>query len=71
MTKKLNGMAKWIIVALAVGGLVFNSGILYNDVAHLKKDITEIKKEVNGITNFLMGGGLAKADETDTPTDDR
>ncbi len=46
MAKKLNGMAKWIIVALAVAGLIFNSGILYNDVKHLTKDVSEIKEEV-------------------------
>ena len=41
--KKLNGLAKWIIVAIAIGGLIFNTAILYNDVKHLKADVTEIK----------------------------
>ncbi len=40
---KLNGTARWIIVALAVLGLAFNSGILYNDVKHLLKSIEELK----------------------------
>jgi hypothetical protein len=34
-----NGRARWIVVAGAVIGFSFNSGILYNDVRHLKEDI--------------------------------
>lgn len=41
-----NGRARWIIVALAVAGLIFNSGILYNDVKHLKQETAEIKQEI-------------------------
>ena len=44
MAKKLNGMAKWIIVGLAVLGLVFNSGVTYNHINQLSKDMTELKK---------------------------
>ena len=44
MTKKLNGAAKWIIVGLAVLGLVFNSGILYNDVKHLSESVHKLEK---------------------------
>jgi len=44
--KNGNGRARWIVVALAVGGLIFNSGILYNDVRHQKQDIAEIKQEI-------------------------
>lgn len=45
MTKnnRLNGLAKWIIVAIAVGGLIFNTAVIYNDVKHLKEDVKEIK----------------------------
>jgi hypothetical protein len=41
-----NGRARWIVVAGAVVGLIFNSGILYNDVRHLKEDIAEVKQEI-------------------------
>jgi hypothetical protein len=41
-----NGRARWIVVALAVGGLIFNSGILYNDVRHLKEEVAEVKQEI-------------------------
>lgn len=43
---KGNGRARWIVVALAVAGLIFNSGILYNDVKHLKQETAEIKQEI-------------------------
>ena len=41
---RLNGTARWIIVALTVLGLAFNSGILYNDVKHLSKAIEKLEK---------------------------
>ena len=41
---KLNGMAKWIIVGLAVLGLVFNSGITYNHINQLSKNVAELKE---------------------------
>ena len=59
MTKKNgNGRARWIIVALAVGGLIFNSGILYNDVKHLAAEVTEIKQELKDLRVFLMEGHI-------------
>jgi len=41
-----NGRVRWFIVASAVVGLCFNSGILYNDVKHLKEETAEIKQEI-------------------------
>ena len=41
---KLNGTARWIIVALTVLGLAFNSGILYNDVKHLSNSVEKLEK---------------------------
>ena len=46
---KRNDVAKWIIVAMAVAGLIFNSGILYNEVRHLKEDLAQVKYEVHEI----------------------
>ncbi len=31
-----------IVAVLAVIGLIFNSGVLYNDVKHLKKSVNDI-----------------------------
>lgn len=53
--KKNNGiLARWIIVAIAVGGIIFNTAVLYNDVKHLKKQIQEIKQDVRDLRNYLM-----------------
>ena len=52
--KSGNGRARWIIVALAVAGLIFNSGILYNDVKHLKDDVAEIKAEIQYLRQCLI-----------------
>jgi len=52
--KKINGLAKWIVVAIAVAGIVFNTAILYNDVKHLKKQIHEVKQEIRDLRNYLM-----------------
>jgi hypothetical protein len=54
MVKKNNGRARWIIVALAVAGLIFNSGVLYNDVKHLKNDLAEVKKEIRFLRECVM-----------------
>ena len=43
MAKKLNGYIKWIGVALAIAGIIWNAATLHNDVKHLKEDVREIK----------------------------
>lgn len=57
MAKK-NDLAKWIIVAMAVGGLIYNAivthTILKNDVKHLSADMTEIKQDVKQINMYLI-----------------
>lgn len=52
--KNGNGRARWIIVALAVGGLIFNSGILYNDVKHLKEEVAEVKQEIKNLRELFI-----------------
>jgi hypothetical protein len=68
---KLNGSAKWVIVALAVLTVAFNSGILYNDVAHLTEEVRLMRLDIVELRLCLMTGGVANANETHTPTDDR
>lgn len=48
-----NDIAKWILVAIAVLGLAFNTGIVWNDVKHLKKSIDDIWSELNAIKKHL------------------
>lgn len=50
----VNDLAKWIIVGIAVAGFVFNSGVVWNDVKHLKKSVDDIWKEVNEIKKALL-----------------
>lgn len=50
-------LAKWIIVGIAIAGLIFNSGVLYNDVKHLKKSVDDIWSEINEIKNILIERG--------------
>lgn len=47
-------LAKWIIVAIAILGFAFNTGIMWNDVKHLKKSVDDIWKEINEIKKFLL-----------------
>lgn len=54
MAQKLNGMAKWIIVGLAIAGLIFNSGILYNDVKRLSTEVADIKQDIKDLRQYIM-----------------
>ncbi len=65
MAKKLNGTAKWIIVGLSILTLAFNSGILYNDVKHLKSDVAEIKRDVRSLREYIMFEGANYEEGTD------
>ncbi len=49
-----NDLAKWIIVAIAVLGFAFNTGVVWNDVKHLKKSINDIWVEINKIKEHLL-----------------
>lgn len=50
----MNGLLQWLIVAFSLAGLLFNSGILYNDVKHLKKSSEKTWVEINEIKKMLM-----------------
>ena len=49
-----NDLAKWIIVAIAILGFAFNTGMVWNDVKHLKKSVDDIWSEINDIKKFLL-----------------
>lgn len=53
-SKKINGLAKWVLVAIAVGGILSNAIILWNDVKHIKGDIVEIKQDIKEIRTYLL-----------------
>ena len=43
---KLNGTARWIIVGLAVLAIVFNTGVTYNHIYHLSKQVIKLTEAV-------------------------
>lgn len=61
---KRNDLMKWVIVAFAVGGLIYNTivtyAILKNDVKHLSADMIEVKQEVKQINKYLIEGSKNK-----------
>lgn len=42
-----------IMALLAVGGLVFNTGVLYNDISHLRKSVDKIWEKLDEIEKYL------------------
>lgn len=47
-------MTQWIIVAIAIAGLIFNSGVLWNDVRHLKKSNEKLWEKFDGLEKWLL-----------------
>ena len=65
MPKKINGLAKWILVALAFLGIMWNAftlhygvkentAVLQNEITHLTADVTEIKMDIKAINTYLL-----------------
>ena len=65
MTKKLNGLAKWILVALAFLGIMWNAftlhygvqentAVLQNEITHLADDMADIKQDIKAINTYLL-----------------
>lgn len=46
-----------IVATLAIIGFIFNSGVLYNDIKHLKKSVDNIWSEINEIKKILIERG--------------
>jgi len=47
MSKKLNGYAKWILIALAVLTVVFNTGVTYNHIHNLTESVERLTVAVD------------------------
>ncbi|MBN2591592.1 MAG: hypothetical protein JXA96_17130 [Sedimentisphaerales bacterium] len=52
MAKLINGrlkiiglIAQWVIVTLAIGAVIFNTGVTYNHVQHNAQSIQEMKQQ--------------------------
>lgn len=50
----MNNTIPWVVVGLALLGFIYNSGILWNDVKHLKKSVDDIWDELNEIKKILI-----------------
>ena len=53
MAKKLNGMAKWIVVGLAILTVAFNSGVTYNHVRHMGRDVEKLEKKIDAMDDKI------------------
>ncbi len=54
MAKNINGYARWIITAVAIGGIIWNAATLHNDVKHLKGDMQELKQDMKTIKDIFF-----------------
>ena len=61
MTKRINGLAKWILVIAAVvtimlntAGIIWNAATLQNEITHLTADVKEIKMDIKAINTYLL-----------------
>lgn len=58
----MDDLARWILVGLAVGGVIYNTivthAVLKNDIKHLRNEFehfkTEIKQEIRDLRQYLM-----------------
>ena len=53
--KKPNDIAKWIVIALAVGAVIYNTAVIHNEVKHNTKAIQEIRQDIKDMRIYFMG----------------
>jgi len=58
MANKLNGTAKWIIIIIAIGTIVYNTiathVIAKNEMKHVIKTVEKLDKKVDGLSKLLI-----------------
>ena len=66
MSKKLrlNGTARWVIVALAVLAIVFNTGVTYNHIHTLSKQVTKLTEVVEKLDGNIDKINIKLAERT-------
>lgn len=52
--KKLNDITKWVIVALAIGGMIYGFGVIHNEVKHNTEAIQELRQDIKDMHTYLM-----------------
>jgi len=50
----MNDTTQWIIVGIAVLGFVFNTGILWNEVQHLKKSVEKLWTKIDEMQKYIL-----------------
>lgn len=60
MTKKLNGYAKWIGILIALGTIIFSTGITYQKVSGIGKDVEKIEQRLEKIEERLWNERVKK-----------
>ena len=53
--KKLNDVAKWAVVALAIGAVIYNTAVIHNEVKHNTEAIQELRQDIKDMRIYLMG----------------
>lgn len=56
--KKLNDLAKWIVIVLAVAAVFYNTVattvIARNEIKHLTEKVTKVEEKVDWIVAYLL-----------------
>lgn len=50
----MNDVIQWTIVGLALLGFIFNSGVLWNEVKHLKKSVDSLWKKMDVLEKYII-----------------
>ena len=53
MTKRLNGYAKWIGILIALGTILFSSGITYQKISDIGENMVKIEQRLEKIEERL------------------
>ena len=61
---KLNGTARWIIVALAVLALAFNSGVTYNHIYYLSEQVEKLTAAIEKMDESIDKINIKLAERT-------
>ncbi len=62
---KLNGTARWVIVALAVLAIAFNTGVTYNHIYHLSKQVGKLTESIEKLDGKIDTINIKLAERTD------
>ena len=53
MAKKINGVARWVIVSLGLLTIAFNTGVTYNHIHNLSKGMEKLTETVEKLDDAI------------------